>query len=294
MVDILVGYDGSPDAQAAVRWALDEAGRTGAAVCLAHAAGWTKAERLVPGPGPVLKPREETRREADELVRAAVNDATVALPGVPVHGEVLEGGAASSLRERSAAASLLVLGGRGRGGFTGLLLGSTTATLATHAHCPVVVVRGVDPDSGTRPGPVLVGVDGSAHAQSALRFAAEQAATRNVPLRVLRVWELPEPEWRPTHFDVNEFVQMERDALIEWLAGAREEHPDVEMIPDVVIGHPTEALIDASGDAQLAVVGSRGRGGFSALLLGSVSQQLLHHARCPVAVVRGLPTRQTP
>lgn len=305
---ILVGYDGSEPARAATRWALDEAARTGLPVHLISAFEWfTGGSWLGPGPGPGVWPDEIPRQQTENELRAAIAEARRTHPDVPVDGDVLDGPPAMRLQERSAQAALVVLGSRGHGGFTGLLTGSTTVALAAHAHCPVVVVRGVDPAMAPRTGDVVVGVDGSAESLRALDFAVAQAAGRRVPLRVLRAWQLPggalgiaTPGWSlpmppgqtpgvPLGIDPEEVRRAERQALDKVLARPRRDHPEVEFRPDVVLGSPASALVDATAAAQLVVVGSRGRGGFRGLLLGSVSQQVMHHSACPVAVVRELP-----
>lgn len=302
---IVVGYDGSAEARAATRWALDEAARTGVPVHLISIFEWlTGGSWMGPGPGPGTWPDEVPREEAEHELRAALAEARRTHPGVTADGEVLDGPPALRLREWSRRAALVVLGSRGHGGFAGLLTGSTTVTVTAHAHCPVVVVRGMDPATGAPPGDVVVGVDGSAESLRALEFALDQAAGRRVPLRALRAWHVPVPVWgapmpgwnlavppgeasgAPLGIDPEEVRRAEREALDEMLAGPRRAHPEVEVRSEVVLDSPAGALVDAAATAQLVVVGSRGHGGFTGLLLGSVSQQLLHHAPCPVAVVR--------
>jgi nucleotide-binding universal stress UspA family protein len=282
--EILVGYDGSADATVALDWALDEAGRSGRPIRLAYVFEWlTVAGWIGPGLAPGVWPDEHARRQVEELVRKAAADAAAERPGLTVHAEVYDGPPALVLQERSAEAGMLVLGSRGHGGFGGLLAGSTAVSVTAHAHCPVVVVR--DGHTATS-GPVVVGVDGSESSLRALGFAVERAAQRDVPLRVIRVWEPPGERWVPPGFDPEEATATERAAAEEELARWRESFPDVKVDLRVSPGNPAGLLVDASGEAQLVVVGSRGRGGLRGMLLGSVSQQLLHHAHCPVAVVR--------
>ncbi|PGH45946.1 Nucleotide-binding universal stress protein, UspA family [Micromonospora sediminicola] len=282
--EILVGYDGSTDASVALDWALDEAGRSGRPVRLAYVFEWlTVAGWIGPGVAPGVWPDETARRQVEELVRKAAADAAAERPGLTVHGEVFDGPPALVLQERSAGAGMLVLGSRGHGGFGGLLAGSTAVSVTAHAHCPVVVVR--DGQAATS-GPVVVGSDGSPSALRALGFAVERAAQRDVPLRVLRAWEPPGDRWVPPDFDPQETAATERAAAEAELAPWRESFPDVPVEIEAVPGSAAALLVEASRSAQLVVVGSRGRGGLRGMLLGSVSQQLIQHAHCPVAVVR--------
>lgn len=282
--EILVGYDGSADASIALNWAMDEAGRSGRSVRLAYVFEWlTVAGWLGPGVAPGVWPDETARRQVEDLVRKAAADAAAERPGLTVHGEVFDGPPALVLQERSADAGMLVLGSRGHGGFGGLLAGSTAVSVTAHAHCPVVVVR--DGQAATS-GPVVVGVDGSETSLRALGFAAERAAQRDVPLRVLRIWEPPGERWVPPGFDPEEATATERAAAEADLAQWRETFPEVPVELRVTPGNPAALLVEASREAQLVVVGTRGRGGLRGMLLGSVSQQLIHHAHCPVAVVR--------
>ncbi|MFD2768169.1 universal stress protein [Micromonospora eburnea] len=278
---ILVGYDGSTDAKVALNWALDEAGRSGRPVRLAYVFEWlTVAGWVGPGVTPGIWPDETARQQVEELVRSAAESAAADRPGLTVHGEVLDGPPALVLQERSAEAGMVVLGTRGQGGFGGLLAGSTAVSVAAHAHCPVIVVR--DGQAATS-GPVVVGVDGSESSLLALGFAVERAAQRDVPLRVLRAWG-PSGERRvPPDSDPE---AAERTAVEQDVAQWRETFPDVPIEVQVPPGNPAALLVEASREAQLVVVGSRGRGGLRGMLLGSVSQQLIHHSHCPVAVVR--------
>ncbi|MGC4746549.1 universal stress protein [Micromonospora sp. DT201] len=279
--EILVGYDGSTDASLAVDWALEEARHSGQPVRLAYVFEWlTVAGWVGPGVAPGVWPDETARRQVEDLVRKAAAEATATHPGLTVTGEVYDGPPALVLQERSAEAGMLVLGSRGHGGFGGLLAGSTAVSVAAHAHCPVVVVRDgaatAPVDAST--GPVAVGVDGSEPSLVALGFAAERAAQRRVPLRVLHAWT-PGPGGAAG-------VPDERAAVEQSVQPWRRTFPELDMTVDLTPTSPAAMLIEVSRDARLVVVGSRGRGGLAGMLLGSVSQQLIQHANCPVAVVR--------
>ncbi|MEV0806892.1 universal stress protein [Micromonospora sp. NPDC050200] len=282
--EILVGYDGSTDATLALDWALGEAQRSGRPVRLAYVFEWlTVAGWIGPGVAPGIWPDETARRQVEEVVHKAATDAAAERPGTTVHGEVYDGPPALVLQERSADAALLVLGSRGHGGFGGLLAGSTAVAVTAHAHCPVVVVRAGQAGAA---GPVVVGVDGSASSRVALGFAVESAAQRKAPLRVVRVFEPPAGRWRPSDHDERATVAEERATVEEALAQWRDTFPDVGVDIEVTPGNPAATLVEASRGAQLVVVGSRGLGGLRGMLLGSVSQQLLQHAYCPVVVAR--------
>jgi nucleotide-binding universal stress UspA family protein len=182
------------------------------------------------------------------------------------------------------------VGTRGLGGFAGLLAGSVSTQVAAHAHCPVIVVR-TDATSGPGPeAPVVVGLDGSPLSTRALQFALDLAAATHAPLVAIYAWRgLPTGNLGPTtvwHYDPDEAEEEARRLLAEQLAGCAERYPQVRIEHRTVLSfNPGETLIDASRTAGLVVVGSRGRGGFTGLLLGSTSQTLVHHAHCSVAVI---------
>ncbi|MEV1286495.1 universal stress protein [Micromonospora sp. NPDC049679] len=283
---ILVGYDGSPQSQTALTWALDEAARTHAPVLLAYAFEWFAVAAPI-APEVANWPDATARRDAEAMVHVAAAEAAEAHPDVTITGVLVDGPAAVTLTEKSRQASLVVLGNRGHGGFADLLVGSTSVAVSAHAHCPVVVVRG---EPTERRGHIVVGVDGSPCSLLALGYAIEQATERDVHLHVIRTWTPPPPQYTPLTYDPAKISAAERDALDDLLRNWRDKYPQVQVTAEVVADSPSRVLVNASRNAQLVVVGSRGRGGFRGLLLGSVSQQLLHHSHCPVAVVREMPT----
>ncbi|MGW5641089.1 universal stress protein, partial [Streptomyces sp. NPDC003832] len=226
---------------------------------------------------------------ADRLVAEAVERARETAPGVDVSHAVVTGEPLTVLEAQSREAELVVVGSRGMGGFVGLLVGSTAVHLAAHGQCPVLVVR----DEPAVDGPVVVGVDGSEPGERAVEFAFAEAALRKAPLVAVHAWNtwnapLPPPQHtsEPYANPPGTLSGEEERLLSEALAGHRERYPDVVVEHRVVRGRTREVLIEASRSAQLVVVGARGRGGFQGLLLGSVSQALLHHAHSPLAVVR--------
>jgi nucleotide-binding universal stress UspA family protein len=140
---------------------------------------------------------------------------------------------------------------------------------------------------------VVVGVDGSDPARAALEFAAEEAALRKARLTVVSAWEIPPAVYGGgfspglDQATLAGFAHAADDVVEQAIALVHELQPTVECVARVEQGQPAQALIEESRDAELVVVGNRGRGGFASLLLGSVSQQVVHYASCPVTVVRG-------
>ncbi|MEU1078963.1 universal stress protein [Streptomyces sp. NPDC005908] len=286
---VVVGVDGSASALTAVETAAREARLRGASLKVVHAFMWP-AMHVPMGPSPLGPSDGGLRSVVERLLADAVERAEAAVPGVDVSGSVVTGEPLTVLEAQSRAAELVVVGSRGMGGFVGLMVGSTAVHLAAHGRCPVLVVRGeARPD-----GPVVVGVDGSGANTAAVDFAFREADLRDTPLVAVHAWTawnaaLPAPQdpAEPYANPPGALAEEERRLLAEALAGHRERYPGVVVEQRVVHGPTREALIEAGRTARLTVVGARGRGGFTGLLLGSVSQALLHHAPSPVAVVRG-------
>jgi nucleotide-binding universal stress UspA family protein len=281
---VVVGVDGSARSLDAVDLAAREAALRNLLLRVVYAYLWPYVA-VPPGAAPVSLSDDALRHDAERIVREAVERARAAAPSVDVTGETLIGAPTPTLIDQSRTASLVVVGDRGLGGFTGLLVGSVAVQLAAHAACPVLVARGrADPA-----GDVLVGVDGSPANEPAVGFAFEEAALRGTDLTALHAWTHPvraEPgDMRPLVYNPADVEAEEERVLAEALAGWRDKYPDVTVRRRLIRGHTRQALIDATEQAQLVVVGSRGRGGFTGLLLGSVSQAVLHHAACPVAIV---------
>ncbi|MFF2202120.1 universal stress protein [Streptomyces sp. NPDC058145] len=290
---VIVGADGSASSLAAVDTAAREARLPGTGLRVVHAFLWP-AMHVPLGPSPLGPSEGGVRKMVDRLVTEAVERARAAAPEVVVDHVVVTGEPLTVLEAQSRNAELVVVGSRGMGGFVGLLIGSTAVHMAAHGHCPVLVVR--EQPSGD--GPVVLGVDGSAAGAAAVDFAFAEAELRGSELVGLHAWTtwnapLPAPEdaSAPYANPPGALAGEEDRLLAEALAGRQERHPDVPVRHQVVRGGTREALIEASRSARLLVVGARGRGGFTGLLLGSVSQAVLHHAHCPVAVVRGAGSR---
>ncbi|MEV5427909.1 universal stress protein [Streptomyces sp. NPDC052701] len=285
---VVVGVDGSPAALDAVEIAAREAALRGVGLRLVHAFGWPS--RHGPPGGPPWHPAAPGVRELlDGTLGEAERRARAAAPRLELAREVTVGEPVTVLEIESRTAALVVVGGRGPSAFGSRLLGSTAVHLVAHAHCPVLVVRG-RPDPA---GPVLLAVDGSPAARGAVAFAFTEAALRGAELLALHAYtsRTEHPYAAPADppfvtYDGNRPREEAEHVLAEALAGHRERHPDVAVRHRAVRGRVRATLVEASSEAQLIVVGARGHGGFTGLLLGSVSQAVLHHAHCPVTVVR--------
>ncbi|MGW0823120.1 universal stress protein [Streptomyces sp. NPDC002845] len=288
---VVVGVDGSPSSLAAVDVAVQEARLRSAGLRVVHGFTWPALHPPV-GPSPLGPAHGALRDQVEHMVSEAVQRARTQAPDVEVTHAVIAGEALAVLEGQSRDAALLVVGNKGHGRFAGVLVGSVAMHLAGHAHCPVMVVRGrPDPE-----GPVLMGVDGSPESRAAVEFACTEAALRGADLVAVHVWGtrgdgaeftlgLPAEE---EHAD--RLRAEGEQVLTEALTGLSVSQTGVMVSGRLVRGPVRQSLIKESEGAQLLVVGARGHGGFTGLLLGSVSQAVLHHARCPVGVVR--PTGQ--
>jgi nucleotide-binding universal stress UspA family protein len=225
---------------------------------------------------------------ADLVIQDAVAEARSIAPEVPVNGHAILGDAAPVLLSAARDGALVVVGTRGRHGFSAALLGSVSQQVALHAYGPVAVIRGQDADNG----PVVVGYDGSAGSDEALRVAFEEASLRERRLTVIQAFTPALPSWPvslpPLSYDREAVRIVTQSELEQTLALWRQKYPDVNVTAGVVTGNPANALVAASDGADLIVVGTRGHGGFAGLLLGSVGLHLLHHAECPLLIARAL------
>jgi nucleotide-binding universal stress UspA family protein len=285
--NIVVGIDGSANSDAALDWAVSEA--TGRKLCL-HLFSAGNQQLLASGAmyiDPLLDAslRREALVAADKQLAAAAARARRLSPLVDITTSSAADGAASGLVRLSSDADSIVLGRSGHGSLVGTLLGSVAMQLVAHAHCPVVLVHKSTGDVGVSRG-VVVGVDGSSGSELALAYAFERASWRGVPLRVVHAWAATSLVDAPQDVRDDQFHQVQL-ALSETMVGWAEKYPDVEVLTSLPKDvSPVSALADVARDAELLVVGSRGRGGFRSLLLGAVSQGVVTHATCTVAVVR--------
>lgn len=283
---IVVGVDGSAASRDAVRWAAHEAALRGDPLLLLASVGAGGIGLGSPFVDDLRIAGEHALNDARELVSREY-------PELAPETELSPVPPAQLLLDHSESPRMLVLGTRGLGEFTSGLAGSVTSAVARHARCPVAVVPGW-PRPGEPPldGPVVVGVDNSAANAPAIGAAFEEASLHGTELVAVHAWSdrdlavLPFAQARQ-RLDWAQVEAAEQAALSESLAGWREKYPDVAVRPLVVQDRPVRNLLLHGAGARLIVVGSRGRGGFLGMTLGSTSTALLHTVTGPLLVVRG-------
>jgi nucleotide-binding universal stress UspA family protein len=276
MKRIVVGMDGSPTGEAALRWALGEAAVHDGSVTAVMA--WSYLEQHHADGSEDFDPAygEDDAREA---LRASVERAS---PAGHVEQRTICDLPVDALVSASATADLLVVGARGLGGFKGLLLGSVSEQVLQHSACPVAVVR-AGAETPTN-GPVVVGIDSSERSLEAMRWAAAEATARQATLHVVHAWDVPALAM-PVTTGVLSALRGNAQAVLDAALS------DPALADTKVEGHlpcmgAAQAILECAADASLLVIGSRGAGRLRRTLLGSTSRQLAHHATCPIVVVR--------
>lgn len=286
---IVVGVDGSAGSAAAVAWGAQAAAQHRAPLCLVHVLD--PVADYGPGVTEPLTSTDYARLEGHGrwVLDTATEEALIAvraLHDIEITTELVYEPVGPALLDRTRGARMMVVGTRERGTVRRALLGSVSAALARRARCPLVVVReGAPLSPGARKQLIVVGVDGTEVSEPAIEAALHEASARDVPLLALHVWtgvELPSARAELAGDTEKQIV------LAESLAGWQERFPDVEIRREIVTDRPERCLLERSERAQLLVVGSRGRGGFAGMLLGSTSQALLLSVACPIMIVRDL------
>lgn len=292
---VMVGVDGSPSSDAALRWAAREAVMRNVPLVLVHVATLvapppTLAWPVAPMPDELITAQKKQARkilaEAIEMVSADAEDGR----RPDIKSELHFGGPVPTLVDLSKEAGLVVVGCRGTSRLRSALLGSVSSGLIHHAHCPVAIVHDrCEGAQGERSAaehlPVLVAIDGSRASEVPTAVAFDEASWRGVDLVALHVWtdqEMPGDlgmEWA----GLQSAAEKE---LAERLAGWQERYPDVGVHRVVEFEQPAKQILDHSRRAQLVVLGSHGRGGFAGLLLGSVGRAVTQAAGIPVIVAR--------
>ncbi|MFJ7904716.1 universal stress protein [Streptomyces sp. NPDC096198] len=267
-IPLVVGVDGSDGSLEAVDWAADEAARHGIPLHLLHAAAG--------------------EQEASEVIDAAVERARTGAPGVRLSSEVSHEDAASALVGHGRNAYALVLGDRGLGELSGMLLGSVSLAVAARADCPVVVVRGTPEHRAARFGTVVVGVEDGEGSGTAVDFSMREAEVRRCRLEAVHAWSAPSgacttpqaPSWQ-----LEAHRRPPAQVLEDALRQPAERYRDATVSRRLIEKPARQALLEAASTADLLIVGARRRLGHPGLQLGLINHALLHHAPCPVVVV---------
>lgn len=282
---VVVGVDGSASSESALAWAVNEARRTRTPLHVVHA---LENEVVLSDKHPLGT--KEAPASGDPILATAMDTVRATAPEVRATPHSVTGFAPTTLIAASTFAGTVVIGSHGHHSLPTTLLGSVSQQVAIHSSCPVVVVRENSKRGEAGSGHVVVGVDGSEASEPALGYAFAYAASTGSTLAAVHTWWWEPLEGvslgEPWIGDWTQIASQEATLVAEILAGWSQKYPEVPVRRHVVRGDPVVELLEESDGASLLVVGSRGRGGFVGLLLGSVSRRVLKRAACPVAVVR--------
>lgn len=290
---VVVGLDDFERGEPLLALAAREAERRATALWLVHAYSGFAVPTFPAGPGrPGFPPEEFTRREAVARLNGAAARVRAGHPDLHVEILPLSGPPAHALADAAngCAASLLVVGGRGVGGFSGQLLGSVSLHVLTLAHCPVLVARG---DAASAKGRVMLGVDVAepVSGPETIAFAFEEAERRGTDLYALNVWEdtgLPYMTFDEALMRQARDAELARNRtrLEAVLAPWAEKHPGVRVRSEALAGAASRLLVESTALVDLLVVGGKVREqGHQGLRIGPLTHTVLHHAHCPVVVV---------
>lgn len=279
----VVGIDGSPASRHAALWAASHVDGRGTGLHLLSAWHTPFPAPLAVWGGPSTKGHDRfeahTQEQLDRLARELRTSVDVAVETI-----VCRGGAAASLLDAAGHGSLLVVGARGRGGFARLALGSTSTQCATHAEIPTAVIPAGAPIGAVRR--IVVGVDGSDNSLAAARWAIDFAAA-GTRIECVMTWDVTPLVASEQAFVLPETTDVVRRRFRTQIAELRQstDRRDVDVVERFEEGLPRTVLRSAAHDGDLFVMGARGQGAISSLLLGSVSSWLLHHVDRPIVVV---------
>lgn len=285
---VVVGIDDFEHSDHLVTTAVREARTRDTALWLAHA--YHGYAPVTPGLPPGFASEQILRDAAEQQLQQLAAEIQAGHPGLAVKIAAVAGPATPALADLASAASLLVVGGRGAGGLAGQLLGSVSLGVLAHADCPVLVVRG-DRDHVTNR--VMIGIDVNTPATGAevVEFAFAEAARRHAHVYAFYAWEDPAllyaygaevfgPDQRTMA------LKHGREELAAALSPWKQLYPQVPVSSEVLAGLPAKLLVEATGLADLVVIGGKARGdGHGGMRIGSIAHTVLHHAECPVAIV---------
>jgi nucleotide-binding universal stress UspA family protein len=280
---IVVGFDGSESSQQAIEWAASEAERRRASVRVVTSYSMEPLTDFAAGATDSGVDMTEIEAECTDRLQSATAAVFDGHPGVDHEIEAVRVSPARALLTEAEHADLVVVGSTGAGAFTRFLLGSTTGALLASCPCPVVVVPTEAPESTGR---IVVGTDGSEHADHAVRWAADEADRRGAELVIVHGWK------RHYHLTIegvdqaDDFTPVDAELILDQAVEAVRAVSGANVVGQLVEGSVADTLLDLSKTADLLVVGSRGRGGFRAMLFGSIASSVATHSHCPAVIVR--------
>ena len=285
---LLVGVDGTEGSVEALRWAAHEAARRSAPLHVMTCAELPVAIEagLVGGGTTTGSAMDAIVAEHDAVNQRAVNLARSFGLDIEVSGDTVLGAPAYALVGAAHPDDIIVIGATSHPGRLTEVLGSVATVISHRAHCPVVVVHGTDRRDANI-GRIAVGVDGSPCGNNALLWAADEALRCGAELLLVHGWTYPYQGPRTGASDARDDMKLDAMRMLESCSRRVKDTAPTLRVHSIISEHsPAKAIIDAGKEADLLVVGSRGHGGFGALLLGSVSRTVLQHSSVPVVVVR--------
>lgn len=284
---LLVGVDGTEGSVEALRWAAHEAARRSAPLHVMTCAELPVAvEAGLIGGGATGSAMDSLVAEQEAVNQGAVNLVRSFGLDVEVSGDTVLGAPAYALVGAAHPDDIIVIGATSHPGRLTEVLGSVATVIAHRAHCPVVVVHGTD-RRDAKLGRIAVGVDGSVCGDQALVWAAEEAQRCGAELLLVHGWTYPYQGPRNGASEARDDMKLDAMRMLEACSKrVKDRAPELRVHSIISEQSPAKAIIDAGKEADLLVVGSRGHGGFAALLLGSVSRTVLQHSAVPVVVVR--------
>jgi nucleotide-binding universal stress UspA family protein len=283
---ILVGVDGSPESDAAIRWATNEAAMRDLPLTLMHVVAPVVVSWPVAGlQASYSEWQEQNANEVLEKAQKTVQASAGEQRPPVVQTELRHNDVASGLVVASHNAYMTVVGSRGMGAIGRAILGSASGALVHHGHGPVAIIHPDEVQAPDHTSPVLLGVDGSPASEEATALAFDEASRRGVDLVALHAWS-DVGVFPMLGMDWHQYEDAGHEVLAERLAGWQERYPDVHVTRRIVCDQPARWLIEESQQAQLVIVGSHGRGGFAGMMLGSVGSKVAQAAKAPVIVAR--------
>lgn len=278
---VVVAIDDEEPDMPLLGWAAAEAAFRATRLVVCHVCEWQPGDRA---PQPMNEGGDPNLRLGPERVVGEALDAVrAAYPDLQVSGVIGTGSPQRGLLTVAEEAAMIVVGARGIGGFAGLLMGSVSGQVAEHASCPVAVARPVDGSAAN----IVVGIDSSPQSARALELGLAEARRTGGTLLALHAYRYPPvaAAYAPNPgYNANSHREMAERTLAEALGDVEARNPDVKIERRIDHGPAARVLLAAADGAAALVVGARGMGGFTGLIVGSVSQQVMRHAHCPVLI----------